>query len=649
MGFIQFDKNELINLEYSLGKEMLRSNRAGSFSCTTIIGCNTRKYHGLLVCRQLQLDNSMHVLLSKVDETIIQRDAEFNLGINKYLYSYHPKGHKYVRDFSAEIIPKITYRVGGVIFTKETLFVTEEQKIMIRYTLVEAQSPTTLRIKPFLAFRNIHQLSKKNIYLDTKYEKVPNGIRTRMYEGYSSLYMQFSKSKVEYIHTPDWYDDFEYFHEHKRGYDSTEDLYVPGFFEMPIKKGESIIFYAGTEVINPLKINPIFKKELLIRTPRNSYENSLINAGEQFFYKHDDQLDIIAGYPWYDRIGRYTFISLPGLSTPKHSVRLIKEIFATMISQMNGALFPDTGRGSNTNYITADTSLWFIWALQKCLHKEDERPAPIWKEYGTIISSILDFYASGSDFIQMRDNKLLYIHPKYPAITWMNAVVNGKAVTPRCGYVVEINALWYNAIMFAITIASDAKDKKFVERWKPVAEAIPEVFHEVFWNEDKIRLCDYVTDNYKDLAMRPNQIIATSLPFSPVREEIKKVIVDQVIKKLLTCRGLRTISPGNSLYKGRYMGNEAERDRALHQGSVHPWLLGHFTETYLNIYGSQGVRFIEKIYNDFQEDMIEDGVGSLSEIYEGDPPHSGRGAISFAASVAELIRIKCMIDANSKK
>ncbi len=643
MGFIEFDKNQLINLEYSLGKEMLRSNRAGSFSCTTIIGCNTRKYHGLLVCPQPLLDNSIHVLLSKVDETIIQRDSEFNLGINIFPNDYNPKGHKYVRDFSADVIPLITYRVGGVIFTKETLFVTEEQKVMIRYTLVEAKSPTTLRIKPFLAFRNIHQLSKKNIYLDTKYESVPNGIKTRMYEGYSPLSIQFSKSKVEYVHAPDWYDDFEYFHEQRRGYDFREDLYVPGFFEMPIKKGESIIFYAGTESINPNLISRLFKKEHKARTPRNSYDNCLSNAGEQFFYKHNNGTDIIAGYPWYDRVGRYTFLSLPGLSLAKNSARACQNVVETMIDQMKGGFFPETGRGLQTSYVSADTSLWFIWALQKCNDKKDSLKV-LWKTYGDTVKEILDAYAEGTPFLKLRENKLLYIDPSFPSITWMNAMVGGKAVTPRYGYVVEINALWYNALTFAIEAATAAKDKQFVKKWKDIAQSIPETFQSLFWNREKNRLFDYVADDFTEPGIRPNQIIAASLPYSPLSEEMIKDVIDVVTKKLLTSRGLRTLSPGNILYKGRYMGNESERDRALHQGTVHPWLLGHFADAYLKIYGKYGASFIEKLYNSFQDDMIEDGIGTISELYEGDPPHSGRGAISFAANIAELLRMKAMID-----
>ncbi len=643
MGLIKFDKNQLINLEYSLGKEMLRSNRAGSFSCTTIIGCNTRKYHGLLVCPQPNLDNTIHVLLSKIDETIIQRDAEFNIGISKYPNAYFPKGHKYVRDFSADIIPKLTYRVGGVVLTKETLFVTEEQKVMIRYTLVEAQSPTTIRVKPFLAFRNIHALSKKNMYLDTKYQSVPNGIKTRMYDGYSDLYLQFSKSKVEYVHFPDWYDNIEYFHEEQRGYEFREDLYVPGFFEFPIKKGESIIFYAGTDQVNPTLISRMFQKELKARTPRNSFENSLRNSAEQFFYKHAEGTDIVAGYPWHDRNGRFTFISLPGLAHSNYSEEACSEVFSTMIDQMQGPLFPETGRGATANYLSADTSLWFIWALQQCCCKKTET-ASTWKNYGAIITNILESFAKGTGFLKMRNNNLLYIDSEYPSLTWMNSVVNGLPVTPRFGYVVEVNALWYNAIVFALKAASKAKDSKFVETWQPIANGIKENFSNIFWRQEIGCLADYVTDDFTELSIRPNQIISISVPYSPLSEEYARKVVDMVNKRLVTKRGLRTLSPENRFYKGRYLGNEKERNLALHQGTVHPWLFGHFAEAYLKIFQKQGVKYIQELYRGFQDDMIEDGIGTISEIYEGDPPHSGRGAISFAANVAELIRVKSMID-----
>lgn len=643
MGFINFDKNQLINLEYSLSKEMIRSNRAGSFSCTTIIGCNTRKYHGLLICPQPLLGNTRHVLLSKVDETIIQRDAEFNIGINRYPGTYSPKGHKYVREFTAEIIPMVTYRVGGVVLTKETLFVTGQEKVMIRYTLKEATSPTLLRIKPFLAFRNIHELSKRNIYLDTKYQTIPNGIKARMYDGYSSLHMQFSRSRVEYVHSPDWYNDIEYYHEGERGYDFQEDLYVPGFFEFPIKKGESVVFCAGTEEMKPASISRTFNTEVKNRTPRNSFENALSNSAEQFFYRHGEDTDIVAGYPWYDRIGRFTFIALPGIVLSGVAPKACKDVMDTMVRHMKGGFFPETGRGHQTLYRSADTSLWFIWAMQQCCcKKNDDRQ--VWDQYGDVIKNILDAYAQGTGCIKMHENKLLFIDPDDSDTTWMNCIAEGKPVTPRYGYVVEVNALWYNAIMFALESAKKVKDKEFINKWEPIAQWLPQIFQKTFWDTQNNCLADFVFEGKQDHSIRPNQIIAASLPYSPLQESMKAQLLDVVIRKLLTPRGLRTLSPENVMYKGRYTGDENTRNNMMHQGTAHPWLLGHFAQAYLGLYQKDGVKFIEDLYHGFEEEMTEAGIGTISEIYEGDPPHQSRGAISFAASVGELLRIAKLIE-----
>jgi len=314
---------------------------------------------------------------------------------------------------------------------------------------------------------------------------------------------------------------------------------------------------------------------------------------------------------------------------------------------MVGPFFPETGRGESTRFNSADTSLWFIWAVQQCCCQGKDR-GKAWKLYGNVIKTILESYATGNQLLKMDDNGLLYISEDNPAVTWMNAMVNGKPVTPRYGYVVEVNALWYNAIMFALELAKLAKDKSFNAKWKTVAEKIPESFEKVFWNEEKGYLADYVAVDQAEWSVRPNQVIAASLPYSPVSASVSRHILDAVLKKLLTPKGLRTLSPDDPYYKGRYKGNEMKRDLALHQGTVYPWLLGHFAEAYLKVYKESAIDFLQDIYDNFQEDMTEDGIGTISELYEGDPPHQSRGAISFAASVAELIRINDIITKNKK-
>lgn len=644
MGYIKFDKTQLINLEYSLQREVLRSNRAGSYAFTTIVGCNTRKYHALLACPMEHLDGGTHVLLSTLDETVVQHGASFNLGIHKYPGVYEPKGHKYIRDFDTNPVMSLVYRVGGVVLKKEMLLVTNEERMLIRYTLIDAHSPTRLIFRPFLAFRNIHSLSKSNLDVNTKYTSVKNGIKVKLYTGYPHLFMQFSK-KAEYVPVPNWYYNIEYHEEQKRGYDFKEDLYVPGYFEVPIKKGDVLIFSAGTSLIETQTLNRKFDKELEGRIPRENFENCLINSAQQFIVHKNKRTEVIAGFPWFGRWGRDTFISLPGLTLSQSDLKTCKNVIDTMLTELKGALFPNAGSADNPCFNSVDAPLWFFWALQQyCEFSRCHKH--VWKEYGKKIKTILTTFRNGTDFnIKMHDNGLLWQGEPGKALTWMDAVVGGKPVTPRMGFAVEINALWYNAIMFSLTAAKIANDRKFIIEWIAVPELIRKSFKDTFWDSTKGYLADCVNENGKDWSMRPNQVFATSLPYSILEDdEIKKSILDKVKNELLTPKGLRTLSPQDSNYVGIYEGDQAQRDSAYHQGTVWPWLLGHFAEGYLRIHGESGVSFIENIFKGFEEDMVIHGIGSISEIYDGDPPHNPNGTVSQAWSVAELLRIKMMID-----
>ncbi len=649
MSYINFDKSCLAHLNCALTKEIVRSNRAGTFACNTIIGCNTRKYHGLLICTQPTIDDGYHVLLSSIDETIIQNNSEFNLGIHKFPGNvYYPKGHKYCSDFNTDFIPIITYTVGGVVLTKERLLTESDDRFLTRYTLVEAHSPTTLKFKPFLAYRNIHNLSKANVYVDTKYANIPNGIKLRMYTGYSYVHFQFSK-QAEYTHIPDWYYNIEYDEERERGYEYHEDLYVPGYFELPIKKGESIILSTGLEEINPTTLTRAFNNEIKKRTPRNSFENCLKNSAEQFVVRREKQTKIIAGYPWFGAWGRDTFISLPGLTSCLGDNKTCKDVLDTMVSQMNGPLFPNVIGFNQSSYNTADASLWFFWALQQYA-KYSRTRHKIWKEYGKEMKIILNGFKDGTDFnIKMQDNGLIYAGEPGRSVTWMDAVVAGKPVTPRIGLPVEINALWYNAVMFSLEVAGLAEDLSFVNEWEPIADMISESFLNTFWNKERGYLADYVNGDYKDWSVRPNQVFACSLQYTALDKEKRKSVLNIINRQLMTTRGLRTLSPKHPDYKGSCVGDQTTRDMAYHQGTVWPWLAGHYVEAFLRIYKKIGVEIVKAIYNKFEETMFEHGIGSISEIYDGNPPHTPRGAISQAWSVAEIIRMKKLIEEYDKK
>jgi len=643
MSYIEFDKNQLINLKYSLSKEVIRSSRAGTYGSTTIIHCNTRKYHGLLICPLEKLDGGNHVLLSTVHETVVQMEKEFNLGIHKYPGQFHPLGHKYIQDFTTEPIPKITYRVGGVVLEKEMMLRHDHEQVLIRYTLVDAHSPTKLQIKPYLAFRNVHNLSKANLSANTKVIKVKNGVKSKLYDGYPYLNMQISKES-EFVSAPDWFYNIEYQEEQKRGYDYQEDLFMPGFFEMTISKGESIIFSASLKETDTEVLNEKFENEAVGRIPRNSFENCLENSAQQFLIKKGTKMYVVAGYPWFAPWGRDTFIALPGLTLPFKDFKTCKTVLDTMTEDAQGALFKNNGIDAGADVNSVDAPLWYFWTIQQYI-KYTGLQKEAWKSYGAKMKEILEGYKNGLQYnIKMHDNCLIWAGVEGKALTWMDAIADGKPVTPRIGYNVEINALWYNAVMFTLELAKQFDDKDFINNWEYISQQIPSNFIKTFYNSDKKQLADYVDETGQKLAVRPNQIFATSLPYSPVKDEIKNDILNIVKSHLVTSKGLRSLSPLNPNYIGIYEGNQNERDAAYHQGTVWPWLMGHYVEGSLKLYGKTFLSEARKIYKGFEEEIFNAGIGTISEIFDGDPPHEARGAISQAWSVAEVIRIKALID-----
>ncbi len=649
MAYLNFNKSKLVNLSYSLERELLRSNRRGSYSSTTIVRSNTRKYHGLLVAPQPAIDNELHVLLSALDPTIIQHGSSFNLGLHRYPGGvYSPKGHKYVRALDQEPIPSIEYRVGGVRLKVESLFSSDTDRLMLKYTLLDCHSETKLLLTPYLAFRSRHSLSKANDFANTKYENANQGVSFKMYQGYTPLFIQANK-KMEYVHSPNWYNNIEYFEEKQRGYEYQEDLLVPGYFELKIKKGESIIIAVGTHEVKPNSLTRSFNNEFKKRVPRNNFKNTLINSAEQFIVKRDGKTEIIAGYHWYRRWGRDTFISLPGLTLAQGKIKDCKAVLDTMVSEMSGPLFPNFGYKNSAVYNSIDASLWFFWTLQQ--YAKYTSNTEVWKHYGKKMKLILRGYRAGTLFnIKMHDNGLVYGGEKGKALTWMDAISNGKPVTPRIGFDVEINALAYNAIMFTLELAKENNDTDFINEFQNIADNFPKIFVDTFWNDDYTYLADFVDGDFKDWSIRPNMLLAVSLPYSPLEKKYMKSILEIIERELLTTRGLRTLSPNHSDYEGVYFGDQNTRDSQYHQGTVWPWLIGHFSDAIIKVYGKSRIKKLGWYIEQFEEVITEHGIGSISEIYDGNPPHTARGAISQATSVGELLRsIKLLEDFDSKE
>jgi predicted glycogen debranching enzyme len=465
-----------------------------------------------------------------------------------------------------------------------------------------------------------------------------------MYNGFPYLHLQFS-TKAEFIPVPDWYLGVEYIEEQKRGYDYSEDLFTPGFFELEAKKGDSIVFSASTKDENPSGLKAKFTKTISGKIPRDNFIDCLRNAAQQFVEKRGEDTLILAGYPWFGSWGRDTFISLPGIALARHKLTLYREVFDTQVKRMKDGLFPNMGTAGHYAFNSVDAPLWFFWALQQYIIQGGNDCS---ERYGEAAKSILHAYKNGTAFnIHMRENGLVYADAPGKSLTWMDAVVNGAPVTQRRGYPVEINALWYNAICFTLEMAKLSKDKKFIREFEHLPELIKKSFLETFWDDKVGYLADYVNDEEgKNLFKRPNMVIAVSLPYSMLDKEQMKRILDVADKELVTPRGLRTLSPGNKFYKGIYSGNQETRDNAYHQGTVWPWLFGPFCEGWLKVYGKQGVNKIRNLVYGMEECMSEHGITTLSEIHDGDPPHAPRGAISQAWSVGEVLRIIDLLEKN---
>ena len=636
MSYLRFEKALMANLEESLPRELLRTNRSGAYSCSTIVDCNTRKYHGLLVVPVPELDDENHVLLSSLDVTVIQHGAEFNLGLHKYQgNNYSPKGHKYIREFDCDKVPTTVYRVGGVILRKEVVFQHYEDRILIRYTLDDAHSATTLRFRPFLAFRSVRQFTHENGTASREYHEVDNGIKTCMYAGYPDLYMQFSKQN-EFHFEPDWYRGVEYTKEQERGYASNEDLYVPGYFEMDIKKGESIVFSASTSEIKTSGLKNLFEKEVEERNPRDNFFHCLVNAAHQFHKREsNDERYLLAGYPWFKCRARDTFIALPGLTL---SIR--EQDYFELVMKTAGRELTNFMKGKPVKIITEmempDVPLWAIWAVQQYAKEVSEEKAL--KKYGKLVNSIVKFIEDGKHpNLSLEDNGLVRIEGKEKAMTWMNSTANGRPVVPRTGFVVEINALWYNALKFAAKLASLNKDEKEVERLEILAAQTKESFVATFLN-DFGYLYDYVDGNMIDWSVRPNMIFAVALDYSPLAQDQKKSVIDICTRELLTPKGLRSLSPKSGGYNPMYVGPQTQRDYAYHQGTAWPWLGGFYLEACLKLYKRTRVSFVQRQLVGFQDEMTINCLGTIPEMSDGNPPFRARGAMSFAMNVAEILR-----------
>lgn len=645
MAFLKFNKSELVNLEYSLKREIIAANRSGAYCNTSIVTCNTRRYHGLLAVPVGELGGGKYMLLSALDESLVLRGKQFNLGIHCYGDTYEPRGHKYIVDFDADPVPVVTYKVGGILFTKTIMMVPDNDQVLIRYELLDAQSKVSLMLKPFMAFRSVHSLTAQNSEAYTGFDQIESGVAFRMYNGFPWLNLQTSSASV-FKYQPYWYNGVTYSDEYRRGFDCREDLFVPGTFTLDLKPGESVVFSASVNEINPKGLKRKFTDTLKKMGSIESYHDLLVHNARMFKCRQGDKLRINAGFSWLETgLLRETIVSLPGLTLyADGNCEEFESILDTLISDEQERLFRRTTQ--------CEAPLRLTETIQQYI-RFSGREKQIWKKYGETLKGIIESYAPGRrKEIAMHPNGLLWSQMDGVALSWMNAYVYGRPVTERAGYQIETNAFWYNALCFAIDMETKygaKKDNEFLARWTPVRDLVKQNFQPTFWRQDWGYLVDYAGNGNQDRAVRPNILFAICLDYIAVDDEVVSDTVMTINDELLTKRGLRSLSPRNEAYRGVYEGSQIDRDLAYHQGCAFPDLLAPYIDVCFRMMGPAFRNRANYLVEGFFEDISKHGVGAFSELYDGDPPHEPHGAIASAMSTAALLRIEYIMDQYRKE
>ena len=636
MAFLKFNKSELVNLSYSLKREIICANKTGAYCNTSIVTCNTRRYHGLLAVPIDAFGGKKHLLLSSLDESLILNGKRFNLGIHCYGSVYEPRGHKYIIDFEADPVPKITYRVGEIVFTKSILLVPDSDQVMIRFELVNAPAKVKLLLTPFLAFRDIHALTDENPNARTEGWEIPNGMAFNLYDGFPDLNMQFNTKDVSFETAPCWYKGITYSDEYRRGFACKEDLYVPGHFETEMKPGDAIVFSASVAIANPSGLKRKFDSFVAKAAKITTYHEQLVHCADLLKQDRGGHKMITAGFSWlYTGLLRETLEALPGLTLYANGDKAeFEEILDNLIADNQERLFHRTTQ--------VEAPLRLAGALGRYIEYGAD-PKAVWKKYGPTVKGILESYLPGRRVeVAMQPNGLLWAQLDHWALSWMNTYVDGNPVTERAGYQVETNAMWFQSVLFAVTMERkySPSDSAFLKEWSHILDLIRENFQTTFWNAGSGYLADYVDNAGQHLDVRPNMLYALVGEDIPVEPEIAQRVLQVIDNELVTRRGIRTLSPRHSEYKGVYEGSQTDRDLAYYNGCCLTFLLGPYCEVCFKMKGAAFLNKAQWLVNGFYEDLNKHGVGAFSELYDGDPPHEPHGAISSALSTAALLEVE---------
>ncbi len=635
MGYLKFDNSLLADLGQSLQKEVMIPNRLGAYYSTTTIGCNTRKYHGAFVVPSNIEGKQKLLLISSVDETLIQNGAEYNLGVHEFSAGhFSPNGHNYLRlfDYNSNSVT-MTYRAGGTVVEKCVLLCEEENRLIVRYKVLSGN--TSIKIEPILAFRDTAELCVSNESVHKEYKAISNGISLSLYDKYPMLSMQISK-KGDFVATGYWKKSIEYFNERDRGYHDREDLYVAGHFVVEAKEGEEIYFTAGLKDAKAKDIENTFNSQIK-KENANSIEDVLKYTAESMFVEKDGKSYMMAGYPWYKCIARNMAIAIPGLIASGASQKNIDKQITTLCDEAEKLMSESEDKTFDENIVgieQPDVMLWLIKAIQDYSTAFGKSAAK--KKYGDVVSHIVDYIKVGLHInIELTNNGLLYIHGWDKPMTWMNATApNGMPITPRSGWTVELNALWYNALKFASELTGDSI-------YNQLAEKVGDNFVSTFWNG--FYLFDFVDGDHFERSVRPNMLWAVALKYSPLNAQQQKDVLDMATKELLTPKGIRSLSPNSNNFHWNGAGGQQGRDYSAFQGAVYPWMMGAYIESYLRVYKQSGFSFAERVMHGLEDEVFNNTIGTYSEMYDGMAPYKSSEGMSYGINVCEVIRAKHLL------
>ena len=646
---IKIQRKDCQDFEKATNREWLETNGIGGYAASSISGCNTRKYHGLLVAR-LQQPEGKFVLLSKFDEALVAGEVETGITTTQYQGAVTPEGYRHLVGFVHDKMPTFKYQTSRINLTKRVVMLHGCNTVACEYNCTKNIDDSKLVIRPKLAYRDFHGLSAENVSLQVRTWPAKNGFKIQPYEGMPPLYVQ-TTGKFEFFAAPNWYRNVEYLEEMRRGFPSSEDLFSPGMFEIEFPKGENVIVMASTEEVDDVQEafdEEIKRRSLFYKRLRGTtMQKPLKWSAHQFLStRSSGHLAVTAGFPWFLEWGRDAMIALPGLllHDNKKNPEYVDVLSEFAVNVKDGVIPNFLGTDPTNNaYNSVDASLWFGWAVQQYLYITRDISALRGQIFETL-EQIFNHYQEGTfNHIRMREDGLMSAGSHETQLTWMDANSNGNPVTPRSGCPVEVNALWYNLVCFIAELV-DMGELQGCKSAKMLAPKIRASFVDAFWMKEKGYLADLVNDDGQDAQIRPNQIFALSLPFSPLDEAQAESVLEVVSKHLYTPLGLRTLSPEDRNYRGTYSGGPNERDSAYHNGTVWPWLIGHYADALAKHHPKTAASVFEEIIEAFRAHLQRDGIGSVSEIFDGDSPHSGRGCPSQAWSVAEVLRLITLYD-----